>query len=334
MPQETDFQARSANGLSVVIPCRNEERHISRCIDSLLRQEGVSLDLEIVVVDNGSTDGTLEILKGYGHGITWHVRPDLPIAGLRNFGVERSSKEWVAFIDADVEVDRLWAKALFDFLEELKREGKDPKKIITGSTCALPEDPNWIERTWYGQLILRDEYETKYINSGNLILHRELFLRLGGFDPSYKTGEEENLCLVARREHGALLLKNDAIRAIHHGYPKSVGAFFQRIRWHGSGMHRYFPRPWKCKPLLLAIFYLLLTVTYLLSVFVSPHPVQLSLLFVLLLLVPAFVLASIRYQGKIANLSLLTFLFFCFGWARVASLLDILLGREFIRVKK
>ena len=332
-PEAVDRSSRPAVGLSIVVPCKNEERYISTCIESLLRQEGVILDREVVVVDNGSTDKTQEILKGYGSEIAWYVRPDLPIAGLRNFGVEKSTKEWIAFIDADVEVDRHWAKALFDHLEDLREKGKDLKKVITGSTCAIPDNPSWIDRTWYDQLILRDEAETKYINSGNLIMHREFFLRLGGFDPSYKTGEEERLCEVARLQHDALLLKNDAIKAVHHGYPKSVAAFFQRIRWHGSGMARYFLKPWRCKPLLLAMYYLLLTAMYVFSLIASPHYVRNTLLFLFMQFLPAFVIASTRYRGKPAQLSQLAFLYCCFGWARVAAVFDILFGMEFIRNK-
>ena len=93
-----------------------------------------------------------------------------------------------------------------------------------------------------------------------MILHRELFNRVGGFDISYKTGEEEKLCENARLCHKGVILKNNDIKAVHHGYPKNIVAFFQRMRWHGAGMTKYLLTPWKSKPLLLAIYYLFLTV--------------------------------------------------------------------------
>ena len=257
-------------GISVVVPCKNEEKYISRCVNSLLRQEGAALEMEVVVVDNGSTDNTLELLKSFGSNITYHVCPDLPIAGLRNYGVEKSTKEWIAFVDADVEVDKHWGESFIGFLEELAGKKVDVKRIITGSTCLVPENPTWIERIWYEQLMLRDTAATKYINSGNLVLHREMMKTLGGFDTSYKTGEEERLCEEARLRHGGIILKNPGMKAVHHGYPKNIGAFFQRMRWHGKGMSKYLVKPWKSKPLLLALYYLFLTVGYVIDYFRFP----------------------------------------------------------------
>jgi len=315
-------------GISIIIPCRNEEKHISRCLDSVLRQEGLELDLEVIVVDNGSTDNTLKILYNYGSKITRYIRPDLPIAGLRNFGVEKSTKEWLAFVDADVEVDQHWARSLSRFLEDQARNGVDVKTIITGSTCLVPDTPTWVERVWYEQLMLRDASAAKYINSGNMILHRELFGRLGGFDVSYKTGEEEKLCENARAHHNALVLKHADIKAIHHGYPKNIAAFFQRMRWHGTGMAKYLSKPWKSKPLLLAIYYLLLTAVFLASILMYGRFFYFFVLFLLFQLVPAFLYAASRYRKQTSQVFLLAFLYFCFGWARAFSIFDMVLRKE------
>ena len=318
-------------GISIIIPCKNEEKYISRCIDSLLRQDEESLDREIVVVDNGSTDNTLKILESYGSSITYYVCPGLSIAGLRNFGVEKSSKEWIAFVDADVEVDKQWAKAFKRFLEESDAKGLDRKNIITGSTCLVPENPSWVEQIWYEQLMLRDTAAAKYINSGNMILHREMMVRLGGFDTSYKTGEEEKLCEEARLRHNGIILKNADMKAIHHGYPKDISSFFRRMRWHGKGMSRYLVTPWKSKPLLLAVYYLFLTAVYLLSLLTTRDYINLTFLFLLLQIAPAFLYAANRYRGKVKPVTLLTLLYICFGWARAISLFDMMLQRNVYR---
>ena len=319
--------------ISVVIPVRNEERYIARCIDALLRQEDASLDREIVVVDNGSTDDTVNILGRYGSSIQWYVRPDLSIPGLRNFGVEKSTKEWVAFVDADVEVDRHWARMLIRFLEDLDARGIDRKRVITGSTCLVPDDPTWVEQVWYEQLMVRDGDAARYINCGNLVLHRDLMRRLGGFDLRYKTGEEEKLCEDARTLHAAIVLKNTAMKAVHHGYPKTVGAFFQRMRWHGRGMARYLFRPWKSRPLLLALYYLLTTGLYLGAAAASGRYLYCTTVYLALQVAPAVALAAGRYRGSLKNASLLAFLYGCFGWARAISLFDMLRRKEVLQKK-
>lgn len=314
--------------ISIVIPCKNEEKYISRCIDSLLRQEGMVLDREIIVVDNGSTDNTLKILEKYGSEITFYVKPDLSIAELRNFGVEKSIKEWIAFVDADVEVDKYWAKMLNRFLEDQLDKGNDIKNIITGSTCLVPNNPSWVEQVWYEQLMLRDATVTKYINSGNLILHREMFNRLGGFDPFYKTGEEEKLCENARLYHNAIIIKSNDIKAVHHGYPKNIKSFFRRMRWHGLGMSRYLSTPWKSKPLLLATYYLLSTIVYIILVAIFKNIFYFSILLLFLQLTPALLYAAQRYRSKMKKVLLLTILYYFFGWARAFSIIDMLFQRE------
>ncbi|MFN2251656.1 MAG: glycosyltransferase family 2 protein, partial [Anaerolineae bacterium] len=53
------------NGLiSIVVPARNERRSIGRCIEALLCQEGLSADWELIIVDDGSTDGTADVARG------------------------------------------------------------------------------------------------------------------------------------------------------------------------------------------------------------------------------------------------------------------------------
>jgi glycosyltransferase involved in cell wall biosynthesis len=320
--------------ISIIIPSKNEEKYISRCIDSLLCQEGVILDKEIIVVDNGSSDNTIRILKSYHNIIKYYVLPELSIAGLRNYGVENSSNEWIAFVDADVEVDRYWGKMLVDFLEEQKKKGVDVKNIITGSTCLVPDNPTWVEYIWYEQLIKRDSDNVKYINSGNMIIYKELFEKLGGFNVSYRTGEEENLCEIARQKHNVLIIKNNRMRAIHHGYPKTIGAFFQRMRWHGKGMFKYISKPWKSKPLMLALYYIFLTVvSLLLFVSLRSHFYIIFVLFLLFQVLPVLIFSMSRWNGKMKNFLLLALLYLCFGWARAVSIVDVAFHREITQNK-
>jgi len=308
--------------LSVVIPCKNEELHISRCLDALLNQRIENPPLEIIVVDNGSTDRTLEILESYGDCVTPLSLPNASISELRNHGVRESHGDWIAFIDADVEVHGNWYIAVMSALRRLEEEGLEISNVITGSTYAIPDNPTWIERVWFNQLLARDKGNNNYINGGNLIVHRTLFDKIVGFDPFCVTGEDVKFCQDAKT-HGGTVVKDPSILAFHHGYPKTIGQFFRRERWHGLGMARSLSRPWYSRDLSLALYYSALLLALIACLLLSKD-VFMSLAIVLLLMFgPLFILALRRSDGRFHNIFSLTFLYFIYGWARVFSLFDI-----------
>ena len=88
--------------VSVIIPAYNAEQHLSECLDSVLSQ--TYADLEVVVVNDGSSDRTLDICKQYaGKDARVLVIDKLNggVSSSRNIGVERASGEWFFFLDSD-----------------------------------------------------------------------------------------------------------------------------------------------------------------------------------------------------------------------------------------
>ena len=91
--------------VSVVIPTYNRAATVPRAIESVLAQT-VS-DLEIIVVDDGSTDDTARVLEEkFGDRIRYHSQPNLGASIARNRGIEEAQGEWIAFLDSD----DLWEK--------------------------------------------------------------------------------------------------------------------------------------------------------------------------------------------------------------------------------
>lgn len=84
---------------AVIIPVLNGEKFISETIDSLLKQ--TYLPDEIIVVDNGSTDGTLKVLEKYRKDIISISEFNKGVAAARNTGIKYSKSELIAFLDAD-----------------------------------------------------------------------------------------------------------------------------------------------------------------------------------------------------------------------------------------
>lgn len=99
--------------LSVVVITYNEERKLRRCLDP------VSWADEIIVVDSGSTDGTLEIAESCGGRV--FQRPWSGFADQRNFGMEQARGDWILFLDADEYV----TEGLDTWIRDLLRSGGD-----------------------------------------------------------------------------------------------------------------------------------------------------------------------------------------------------------------
>ena len=85
--------------VGVIIPCYNSERWIAHAIQSLLDQNYPKLD--IIVVDDGSTDNSLEIIKSFGDKIRWETGPNRGACAARNRGIALTKAPFLVFLDAD-----------------------------------------------------------------------------------------------------------------------------------------------------------------------------------------------------------------------------------------
>lgn len=88
-----------AKVVSIIIPCYNAERWVAEAIESCLKQ--THSPVEIIVVDDGSTDRSLEVIKSFGERIRWESGPNRGGSHARNRGFARSTGEYIQFLDAD-----------------------------------------------------------------------------------------------------------------------------------------------------------------------------------------------------------------------------------------
>lgn len=207
---------------SVIIPAHNEEKYIVYALEALNNMDFCKNQFETIVVINGSTDRTEEIAAEYNVEII--IREICTPSKARNIGASKAKGQYLAFLDADCVPDPVW---LSSALYRLKSE-----KCITGSKVVVPEKGLWIERAWFARKNKTRE-EVTYINSGNLFIEREIFLRYGGFDESLISGEDYELCL--RLKSVLTIVSDGRIKAEHLGNPKTILSFVRREIWHGLG---------------------------------------------------------------------------------------------------
>ncbi len=162
--------------VSVLITTKNEEKNLPACLDSIKSQTYPQDRIEIIVVDNYSSDRTQEIARSYGARV-FTKGPER--SSQRNFGFEIAKGEWVLFLDADM---RLSEKVI----EECVRKVKSDSSIVG---LYIPEvvigRGFWIkvrrfERSFYNATVIDC---VRFVN-------RKVFLEIGGFDESL-TGPED-----------------------------------------------------------------------------------------------------------------------------------------------
>jgi glycosyltransferase involved in cell wall biosynthesis len=212
--------------VSFVIPALNEERFIRRCLDSIYKltlPAGVS-GVEVIVVDNESTDRTAEICQELGAKVV--STPPGRASRARNRGASIATGTWIAFIDADCEV-------LPDWLEQCLPLLSDNKVVAVGCRVIPPST----SRAWVACALARISPPrpadattcVKWIASAGLLLARSDFIAIGGFDEGMATCED---CDLGYRlsEQGSLLVNHHAT-LIHHGESTTLSEVFFREAW-------------------------------------------------------------------------------------------------------
>jgi len=209
---------------SVVIPVFNEQERIGILLSDLRERVATEIDIEIIVVDNHSTDNSLAIASEYADRV---LREHGSVAHLRNAGASKANGTILVFLDSDISLDREWERQLVVTTAD-QTLGDE---YITGSWVRVPADASFLERLWFRPL---EDLPHSHVNSAHMIIPRQFYLRLGGFSEDLVSGEDSDLCFRAERA-GGVVAERRSLVAYHHGYPKTVRDFFRREIWHGLG---------------------------------------------------------------------------------------------------
>jgi glycosyltransferase involved in cell wall biosynthesis len=218
--------------VSVIIPVRNDARRLAVCLKSLAKQDYPAGQVEIIVIDNGSQDDSVQVAEAAGAQVLVH--PDLRVGALRNRGVEIARGELLALVDSDHEVPLGWIRA---GAEELMA---DADLHMIGAPYLPPPQGTWVQRFWaLHRLRNAARGEAVWLASGNLVIRKRDFDRIGGFDESLVAAEDVDLCVRLRASHGRIV-SDMRVANIHHGEPRTLRQFFRKELWRGSSGIRAF----------------------------------------------------------------------------------------------
>jgi glycosyltransferase involved in cell wall biosynthesis len=179
--------------VSVVIPSYNSSRYLAEAIDSVLAQ--TYQDFEIIVIDDGSTDSTAELVAGYGDRVRYYQQHQRGPAAARNLGIRSARGRYVAFQDAD----DLWMPDKLAKQMALLERRPELAMVFCGHTAFDVEGPvTWCrgleKRRW---LMKGDVVQNIFLNSEigtpTVMVRRDVFDSVGGFDEDLQIGEDDNL---------------------------------------------------------------------------------------------------------------------------------------------
>ncbi|MBF2073959.1 MAG: glycosyltransferase [Synechococcales cyanobacterium C42_A2020_086] len=237
----------TSSSVSVVIPTYNCARYLGEAIDSVLQQTHPAA--ELIVVDDGSTDETADVLQRYGERLQVIRQTNQGVAVARNQGIRQARGEWIAFLDADDYFlpDKLAA--------QMAIAAQHPRAGIVHSgwqRITATGEPLITVKLWQQvpQLNLEGWLRWKPVLPSAMLFRRAWLEQAGGFDPRFPPAEDTELVLrLARMGCEAVWLPQVTVcyrqhgeSAMHQGLPQArslmavIDHFFttqcpESIRW-------------------------------------------------------------------------------------------------------
>jgi glycosyltransferase involved in cell wall biosynthesis len=189
--------------VSVVIPVFNGARFVGEAIQSVLGQ--TLRDLEIIVVDDGSTDNTADVVRQFPVPVSYYRQENSGAGVARNLGISVARGEWIAFLDAD---DLWYPQKLAIQLGQAKQ--RPQVSFFYADMDAADESGNVIATG-----LLRRELERRakkarsnlialvfgdrpFPRPSTVLLRKDVFSRAGGFNPIFRKSNHEDFDLFAR----------------------------------------------------------------------------------------------------------------------------------------
>ena len=178
--------------VSILIPCFNSERWISRAIESALEQ---TVPTEVIVVDDGSDDGSLESIKAFHDRIRFETGPNRGGNVARNRLLEMANGEWVQFLDAD---DYLKPEKIARQLQSVAN-AKSADVIYSPVSCEVWNGDTIAETnatsTDPGQTLEEQWIRWHVAQTGSMLWKREALQQIGGWNEAFPCCQDNEVTL-------------------------------------------------------------------------------------------------------------------------------------------
>ncbi len=213
--------------ISVIIPSYNRRELLKRALISVYAQS--LLPAEVLVIDDGSTDGTEAMLRLEFPQVTYYYQQNLGVSAARNQGIQQATGDWLAFLDSD---DEWLTEKLFS----------QQAALASNPGCKICHtEENWIRNgiqvdvpkkyAKTGGWIFTDCLPLCAISPSTVLIHRSVFVAVGLFDAQLPACEDYDLWLRISANYPVLLVAQPQINK-HGGHQDQLS----QVYW---GMDRF-----------------------------------------------------------------------------------------------
>lgn len=213
--------------ISLIIPAYNEEDYLPACLEAVMENVAGQV-MEIIVVDNNSTDGTRAVVERYP-AVTYVFEPEKGITRARQRGLVASSGDILAYVDADTRPPAGWIEQVREQFGTCNELG-----CLSGpySFYDLGGIPRTTSAGWFVAARQLAKITGYLIVGGNFAIRRDVLEKMGGFDSSIEFyGEDADIARRARK-HGKVLFSPRLVmptsgrRMKKQGFTKMAGIYF------------------------------------------------------------------------------------------------------------
>ncbi len=289
--------------VTFVIPCLNSSDTIGDCVGHIMDLDYPMALKQVIVVDNGSKDQTVQISKERGAEVV--SDPEASIAGLRNLGAQTGDGELLVFVDSDCLLRPNWLRVA------LKHLGDDSVGLTGSKTYDLADGATWVEKAWKVHLDYSGEGSNPgWLTTRAIAVRRDVFDKIGGFDQEKTTCEDVDLGYSIGKTHKIVVDKE--LSPIHLKNPTTLKELYGKEKWRGkdsllTSLEYFTSGRWRLNelislalPFYYSFFFVVLIVGLLLSLVgkLLGLKMVISCLFLMMIPVALLALRTVKARGE------------------------------------